>query len=109
MNQLHCTCSSGVAIRSVKTLSPSPSLFTVAQIYSDFIFKDVPFLVRWLKLEWTDRWKHEFPQHVAKQTAEYYFNAYLENWERPEVKHALETSAALMQWDDRSFTPFFEA
>ena len=71
----------------------------MAEIYSDFIFKDIPFLVRWLKMEWSDRWKHEFSEHTAKQTAEYYFNTYLENWERPEVKSALESVPALMQWD----------
>ncbi|KAK4697921.1 hypothetical protein P7C70_g8134, partial [Phenoliferia sp. Uapishka_3] len=70
------------------------------QIYIDFIFKDVPFLAAWIKMEWDVKWAHEFSYETSEYCASYSFFTYLETWERPEVKSALCSAPALMMWDD---------
>ncbi len=70
------------------------------QNYIDFIFDDVPFLKRWVQMEWEIKWAHEFSDKTKQEVQEYHFNTYCENWERPEVKLALANVPALMSWDD---------
>lgn len=70
------------------------------QNYIDFIFEDIPFLKRWIEMEWNVRWQHEFSAKTEAEVSEYHFNTYCENWERPEVKIALANVPALMSWDD---------
>jgi hypothetical protein len=78
----------------------SPFAKAYRQIYIDFIFEDIPFLKRWIDMEWDHKWAHEFSDEVSRQVAEYYFNAYAESWQRDEVKAALESVPGIMQWDD---------
>ena len=63
------------------------------QTYIDFIFKDIPFLKRWTssEMDFDTMYKHEFSEEVSTQCASYYFHTYCENWERPEVKSALQS------------------
>jgi len=68
--------------------------------YIDMIFDDIPFLKRWVGMEWNHKWKHEFSAKTEHEVSQYHFNMYLENWERPEVKLALANVPALMSWDD---------
>lgn len=70
------------------------------QNYIDFIFDDVPFLKRWVSMEWNAKWKHEFSAKTEAEVSRYHFNTYMENWERPEVKLALANVPSLMSWDD---------
>ena len=42
----------------------------------DFIFEDIPFLKRWIELDWDTKWKHEWSEETSRQAAEYYFNTY---------------------------------
>lgn len=70
------------------------------QIYSDFIFADIPFLKRWLKFDWDLKWTHEFSEETSNYVAQYYFNTYHETWERKEVRTALQTIPALMVWGE---------
>ncbi|KAL8292292.1 hypothetical protein RQP46_001758 [Phenoliferia psychrophenolica] len=70
------------------------------QIYIDFIFKDIPFLKRWVEMEWEHKWTHEFSAETSMYCASYSFFTYFETWERPEVKAALRSAPALMMWDD---------
>lgn len=77
------------------------------QIYIDFIFKDIPFLKRWVEMEWEAKWTHEFSAETSKYVASYSFFTYFETWERPEVKAALRSSPALMMWDDHGKFPVY--
>jgi PhoD related phosphatase len=69
------------------------------QTYIDFVFEDIPFLKRWIEMEWDHKWKNEFSEETLKQVAEYYFNAYTESWGRDEVKAANQNVPGTMQWD----------
>jgi phosphodiesterase/alkaline phosphatase D-like protein len=58
-------------------------------------------------MDWDRKWKHEFSEETSKQCAEYYFNAYAENWERDEVKSANQSIPGIMQWDDHDIFGFY--
>ena len=70
------------------------------QTYIDFIFEDVPYLKDWVEMEWNSKWTCDFREDLQEQVEEYHFNTYVQNWERPEVKHALASIPSLMMWDD---------
>ncbi|CAF1344833.1 unnamed protein product [Didymodactylos carnosus] len=70
------------------------------QNYIDFIFEDCPYLKDWVDMEWNKKWTCDFREDLREQVERYHFNMYTENWERPEVKYALETVPSLMTWDD---------
>lgn len=70
------------------------------QTYSDFLMLDIPWMQKWLKMEWDTKWKHEFSEETSRQVSEYYFNLYHETWERDEVRKALQTMPSLMMWDE---------
>ncbi|ORY84400.1 hypothetical protein BCR37DRAFT_391981 [Protomyces lactucae-debilis] len=70
------------------------------QNYIDNIFDDIPFLKRWVEMDWNTKWQHEFSQKTEEEVCRYHMYMALENWERPEVKLALANIPSLMSWDD---------
>jgi hypothetical protein len=70
------------------------------QCYIDNIFEDIPYLRKWVKMEWNIKWTCDFHDHLKEQIEQYYFNTYLEAWELPETKKALASVPSLMMWDD---------
>ena len=70
------------------------------QNYIDFIFEDVPYLKEWVEMDWNTKWTCDFRDDLREQVEQYHFNAYLENWERPEVKNVLASIPSIMMWDD---------
>ena len=70
------------------------------QNYIDFMFEDVPYLKKWVEMEWNKKWTCDYPDDLKEQVEEYHFNSYVQNWERPEVKKALASIPSVMTWDD---------
>ncbi|CAF0958615.1 unnamed protein product [Adineta ricciae] len=70
------------------------------QNYIDFMFEDIPYLKEWVEMEWNSKWTCDFRDDLREQVEEYYFNSYVQNWERPEVKNALASIPSVMMWDD---------
>ena len=86
---------------SVHTKSPLHVLIWGGdQIYADRILFDVKWLKEWINFEYDKKWSIEMDEATLAEVARYYYDTYLDTYNRPEVRLALQNIPGLQQWDD---------
>ena len=70
------------------------------QVYSDEMWKTVPELTAWLKLDKAARLSAPFSRSMRRQVDALFARIYVERWAQPEVAAMMARLPSVMMWDD---------